>query len=153
MDVDNKSRFRPVKDRTWDSGSEEDDRGRDSIRVSSKMTPFILDCFYIDYDGHRLGPRPKRFVIPAYRGTRPIVSLDIYPATFDPDYEGLHQLLVERGKRFTTIAGGTHRRYSGITIREAKRKREGSYYLKENFEMHEEEVYFCVRQPYPAFFC
>ncbi|RYP83728.1 hypothetical protein DL769_001302 [Monosporascus sp. CRB-8-3] len=110
FDSGKKSFFNPVRDREWESESETDERCRDIIRSSDhEITSFVIDCFYIDFDGLRMGPRPKRFVIPRYKGTRPINSLPLYPSFLHPDNQRIQETLLARGKQFVELATGTHK--------------------------------------------
>lgn len=45
--------------------------GDESANASTSiMTPFILDCLFLDYDGRVFGPRPQRIIIPPFPGLR-----------------------------------------------------------------------------------
>ncbi|CAD6592025.1 MAG: hypothetical protein ASARMPRED_005917 [Alectoria sarmentosa] len=79
LDTVNESGFRPVEDRSWDEESENEEKACDTIRGSpSNVTPFIIDCFSIDFDGSRLGPKSKRFVISTYSGKRKVDALEVH---------------------------------------------------------------------------
>lgn len=84
----------------------------------SKNTTFIIDCFYIDFDGQNFGPVPRRFVIPEYEGEKDIDSLPAFPAKFDQNCKETEKMLTKRGKRFVKLAGVTHKRYLGMSARE-----------------------------------
>lgn len=81
-------------------------------RASGK-TPFVIDCFFLDFDGDRWGPRPRRFVIPEYTGTRSITQLAAVPVRFMPGWANIETEMVDRGRRFVDIAKGAHRIYTG----------------------------------------
>ncbi|KAL3428950.1 P-loop containing nucleoside triphosphate hydrolase protein [Aspergillus tetrazonus] len=142
FDTKKLSYFDPVNYRVWDSESEDERRCRDAVRRSSaQMTNFIIDCFYLESDGVRLAPRPKRFAITPYSGKRPIASLPLRPLQFDPQKELLEKQLVARGARFMEVAQGKHMEYHGNTIEESK----NSQYRHRNhrieaFEVHGEVV-------------
>jgi hypothetical protein len=123
----------------WDSESESEQQNEALAKCGYHTTTFIIDCVYLDSDGAVLGPRPRRFVIPAYPGEKAITSLEVYPAKFDPNYTTFIESLVARGKRFLSVsqASGSHQRYSGSTIREAHgSKKKGWSHL----EINEEQV-------------
>ena len=145
LDTGNELRFDAIRDRSWEDDSDSEERARDLIRGSpANATPFIIDCFSIDFDGIKMGPKSKRFVIPSFIGKRKVDSFDICPS-FSPPHPGtVHQGLIDRGRRFTQLAGGTHKRYSGTTLRESKELWESTYYYW-NYIIHEEEV----SDPYP----
>ncbi|KAK3319385.1 prion-inhibition and propagation-domain-containing protein [Apodospora peruviana] len=66
--------------------------------TSITMTPFVLDCCYIDTDGRTFGYLPGRFVIPPYRGTRPYDQLPINLCS-ELDMEKL----ASRGQKFMSL--------------------------------------------------
>ncbi|KAK4545905.1 hypothetical protein LTR36_002469 [Oleoguttula mirabilis] len=83
---------------------------------ATKMTPVILGCYSMDFDGSLYGPRPHRFIIPEFHGRRKITDLDVYPADFEPNVKGIRQSLRKRGEYFVKCAQGMHREYHGRTL-------------------------------------
>lgn len=139
LDTSNAVRFNPIDDRNWDEESESEERARDTIRGSSaNVTPFIVDCFSIDYDGNRLGPKSIRFAIPTYNDKRKIDTLEAYPSFFHPQSGQIHRAMVARGRRFSQLATGTHKRYSGMTLRESREVWEVAQWW--NYVIHAEDV-------------
>ena len=86
---------------------------------ATKMSPVILDCFYIDFDGVKFGPRPKRFVITEFRGRKSITALDVFPGEFDPNFDDVRRGLRSRGANFAKFAKGTHKEYDGYTLQDS----------------------------------
>jgi hypothetical protein len=130
--------------RHWDSDSESERHNEALSRSGYQTTTFIIDCVYLDFDGTFIGPKSRRFAIPAYPGEKQILSLDVYPAKLDPDYTSIMESLTNRGKHFLSISKleGAHQRYCGTTIREIRgRKSDYSY-----FEINAEEVSFSSLQ-------
>ncbi|KAM0794220.1 hypothetical protein BDR22DRAFT_895391 [Usnea florida] len=84
-----------------------------------KSTPFVLDCFYLDFDGTNFGPRPAKFMFKEYDGEKPIRSLEVFPARFDGSTKQTEKALIKRGKRFVKLAQVEHKYYSGSTIKES----------------------------------
>ena len=143
LDTANKSNFHAVWDREWDEESETEERARDTIRSSGpSVTPFIIDCFSIDFDGDRLGPKSRRVVIPKYNGNRKVNAFEIYPWGFHPQQEKVSRALAERGRRFTQLAAGAHHRYSGTTLRESRDlwQPQMPFQGSLNYVIHDEEV-------------
>ena len=137
FDSGKKCSFNAVRDRDWVSESETDERCRDIIGSSDhEVTSFIIDCFYIDFDGLRIGPRSKRFVIPRYKDTRSINSLPLYPSFLHPNNQRIQETLLARGKQFIKLATGAHEKYEGNTIRESNQTTK-SYH---NFVIDDAEV-------------
>ena len=84
-----------------------------------KTSPFVIDCFYIDFDGTNFGPLPQEFVLEDYEGEVPINSLKVFPIRFDEDPIKTEKSLVRRGRKFVKLANVDHKYYSGRTLREA----------------------------------
>ena len=136
LDTANYSNFEAIRDGQWDSDSDTEEGARDIIRSStSNATPFIIDCFSIDFDGIRMGPQSRRIVIPSFVGQRDVDSLGICPPFSLPQSGMVYQAMIDRGRRFKQLAGGTHARYSGTTLGESKENRYYTMYV-----IHEEEV-------------
>lgn len=83
---------------------------------ATKMTPLVLDCFYVDFDGQSYGPLPHRFIIPEFSGRRTIAELDVYPAEFAQDVVNVREILRKRGEDFVKYAQGMHMEYHGWTL-------------------------------------
>ena len=84
-----------------------------------KTSPFVIDCFYIDFDGTNFGPLPQKFMLTDYDGEVPINSLEVFPIRFDDDPKKTEKSLVRRGRKFVRLADVDHKFYSGRTLREA----------------------------------
>ena len=84
-----------------------------------KTSPFVIDCFYIDFDGTNFGPLPQKFMLADYDGEVPITSLEVFPIRFDDDPKKTEKSLVRRGRKFVKLANVDHKYYSGRTLREA----------------------------------
>jgi hypothetical protein len=76
-------------------------------------TPLIIDCRFIECDGDKYGPRPRRFVISEYVGSRDIKTLEVVPVRFMPDWTSIEAQLVDRGRLYVDAVRGEHRLYSG----------------------------------------
>lgn len=118
--------FDPVRDRQWDSDSEDDEKARDSVRCSgTERTSFIIDTFYLDSDGHTINPKGKRVVISPYIGERSIFSFPLQHFDFDAQTQQIQAELLTRGARFLGFISqknsvhANHKMYSGSTIQES----------------------------------
>ena len=126
-------------EREWDAESENEERARDNIQGSnSRMTPFVIDCFYIDCNGYTYGPKARRFSIAGYRGKRKIKTLEVYPGLVHPRYAEIHKSLVTRGLRFRELAPGKHQQHFGRTLRESKEI--SGVFANDNYVIHDEDV-------------
>ncbi|KAI7089150.1 hypothetical protein KC356_g2674 [Hortaea werneckii] len=85
---------------------------------ATKMSPLVIDCFYMDFDGYKYGPVPQRFIIPEFSGRKKIADLDISPARFNPTSEDLRRKLRRRGRDFTKCVHSTHKEYHGPVLAE-----------------------------------
>lgn len=140
LDSVNASGFNEIHDRSWEEESDSEEKARDAIRASpSNVTPFIIDCFSVDFDGNRLGPKSKRFVISAYTAKRKVDTLEVFPSFCHLQYAIVQRAMVDRGRRFTRLATGTHNRYAGMTLRESRELWEMNMYFY-NYTIHDEEV-------------
>ncbi|KAI9729594.1 MAG: hypothetical protein M1834_006790 [Cirrosporium novae-zelandiae] len=82
----------------------------------SKLTPVVIHCVYMDFNGKRLGPVSKTFKISKYDGEREILSLPVYPFRFSKDASSLREELIERGKTFMKLTEVKHVHYTGISL-------------------------------------
>ena len=78
------------------------------------MTPFVIDCFNMGFNGATLGPVDSVKQINHYSGERLITDLEIYPLRFHKNKEEVVAKLEARGRRITTAYG--HMSYNGTTI-------------------------------------
>ncbi|KAF2258339.1 hypothetical protein CC78DRAFT_621906 [Lojkania enalia] len=105
-----------------------------AITSSRECTDFIIDCFYLDYNGTAYGPRPETFIITEYTGERDITSLTCYPLDSPGVEARLRTDLLNRGKKFVQCTMGNGRFfYSGPVLRELD-------------PHHRQTCQFCVRK-------
>lgn len=80
------------------------------------FTPFVLDCYHLDYDGTRYVQTYRQFRLTDFEGTQPTKALSILPlsvAERDLKLVDRHAL-VERGRQFMDLTKkAEHRQYSG----------------------------------------
>lgn len=113
-------------DQIGDSDSENEEKCRDAIKCSGMDTTcFLIDAFYIDFDGNKLGPRSRRFAIAPYKGTKPINSLVPFPMLPGSESEQTQRTLIQRGRRFVQLVPGAHKKYSGTTVQEGNQTAKG----------------------------
>jgi hypothetical protein len=75
-----------------------------------------LNVQYVDYDGADFGKRGTSMLIPAFTGAQPISSLDALPLDMHRDPEGVKTMLVDRGRRWESLAGQNFREYRGVAL-------------------------------------
>lgn len=90
-------------------------------------SPFMINCYYIDFDRKWLGPVHQTITIPRYVGKRPITGLtmsysdtsvthqtsSIFPIWFLEESEIAISDLVKRGRRHRELTPFSHKRYCG----------------------------------------
>jgi hypothetical protein len=93
-----------------------------------KLASFVVDCWYMDFDGKELGrvqhPEESRFTIFPFQGTKEITSLPIYPMQYhekNPDIKELRNDLIQRGQRFWKLRKAAQREYAGETLDQVRR--------------------------------
>ncbi|KAJ5726047.1 uncharacterized protein N7483_007404 [Penicillium malachiteum] len=80
---------------------------------------FIVECFYIDFDGVQYGPVNRTFQIRKYEGERELTALPVYPLQCDPNPEGIREAMVARGENFAVLSNPqktAHKQYRGLTL-------------------------------------
>ncbi|CAP99246.1 Pc22g19580 [Penicillium rubens Wisconsin 54-1255] len=80
---------------------------------------FIVECFYIDFDGAQYGPVNRTFQIRKYEGERDMTALPVYPLQCDPNHESIREAMVTRGENFAVLSNPqktAHKQYHGLTL-------------------------------------
>jgi hypothetical protein len=95
-----------------------DENFNKSYRVPEKTGPFVVSCYYLDFDGTKYGPIAKLFEIQKYDGLKEVTSLPIYPTKFAKDPEEERKRLSSNGQKFLQLSCGEHRQYSGPNLHE-----------------------------------
>ena len=75
------------------------------VRLSSLSKLGQLETMYVDWDGTRFGWVSKIISLSWFVGTKEITELEAYPAHMHPDYEQLTKRLIQRGQKFSKLAG------------------------------------------------
>lgn len=89
------------------------------FRSSVRYNPFMVECFYYDFDGSHFGAVGKDFVIKGYDDLKPVTSLTVYPAQFRHEGGDWKTDLVRRGEKFVRLCASTevaHKQYVGRTL-------------------------------------
>ncbi|KAK1480523.1 hypothetical protein CTAM01_14363 [Colletotrichum tamarilloi] len=113
--------------------------------IVDDFTPFLVDCFCLDYTGGQYVPVWQRFTVSEFDGTEDINNLAIVPiqvAERDPSFFS-RTVVEERGKKFIELAsaGAQHRYFSGrnlhLTLRGTKLATLGSEAAQNSLEYTE----------------
>lgn len=75
---------------------------------------FALDVRNINWDGKVFGEVSDIVVIFEFQGAQSITSLDAFPLQYHKDVENVKSTLINRGRKFTTLAGVHHCSYTGL---------------------------------------
>lgn len=75
-----------------------------------------LTLEYVDFDGKSLGTRTTGHRIPAFSGAERINKLSAYPISWHPNVDGMRMKLIDRGRRFESLAGMSFHCYNGVGI-------------------------------------
>lgn len=86
----------------------------------NRCNPFVLDCYYIDWNGNRYIRIHKRFVIEEFSDLQPIASLPVLPFHM-AEQQGLinREELMERAAQFVECTKPSYRYYSGRSMNSA----------------------------------
>ncbi|KAI0531663.1 hypothetical protein GGR58DRAFT_492849 [Xylaria digitata] len=74
-----------------------------------------LHCVYVDFDGTRLGPVSKKFIMPKFDGERDITSLPVYPLRYSRKPHRREDL-INRGRTFIKMSSVNHMYYKGSAL-------------------------------------
>lgn len=77
---------------------------------------FRVGAFYLDFNGEEFVTVAKSFPIAPYAGSRPIISLPIYPLRFAPDAKAHFDAATEAGDRTLHYISERHGTYNAWTV-------------------------------------
>ncbi|KAF4340625.1 TOB3 (member of AAA-ATPase family) [Fusarium beomiforme] len=77
---------------------------------------YAMNCKGIDWDGRSMGWCDVNLQISEFLGTVPFSSLSCYPLKYHPNHDAARKMLLERGRRFESLAGYYYKAYSGTAI-------------------------------------
>ena len=72
-----------------------------------------LECDVIEWSGSEFGRYTQNLAIPDFKGVEKITNLSSFPLSFHKDKENIKKVLLQRGKKFESLAGHHFRQYSG----------------------------------------
>lgn len=102
-------RYLTLKDTTGEAAS--------SRSRHSEYSDFVMDCYYIDYDGVRFGPSYHQFKISSFDDITPIDLLPLFPlAVAETNGQVDVEVLKKRGEVYVECTKVCHRYYSGRSL-------------------------------------
>lgn len=87
----------------------------------SKGEFYYVDGKYFEYDGKQFGHGHMVEEIPEFKGAKKITSLGCYPLKYHKSEAKLRLDLIERGKKFVTLAGVHYKSHQGMAYYKKKR--------------------------------
>lgn len=82
----------------------------------AKPMPFRLICYYLDFDGEKLGPVRHDFKINFFQGEKDTSSLPIYPMKFARNAAKIEDQMRRRGQMFREFNTFQQRYYIGASL-------------------------------------
>lgn len=138
------SQFAMAEDDVSNSYDDWRKREKEAYRAKyPKTSPFVIDCFYLDFDGTKFGPLPQKFMLQEYEGEVAITSLEVFPIRFDDDPKNTEKLLLKRGRKFVKLASVDHKYYSGRTLGEDRFLELPGEVRSLGFYLHRKPADFC----------
>ncbi|KAK1452990.1 ATPase [Colletotrichum cuscutae] len=74
---------------------------------------YRLKCDFIDTDGKTFGLAGTCLEIPGFKDAVSIASLPVSPLKYNPEAEGIKEILVRRGRRFAELSSFHHKKCNG----------------------------------------
>ncbi|KAK4205044.1 hypothetical protein QBC40DRAFT_65492 [Triangularia verruculosa] len=97
------------------------------VEVAEKHSSFMkgdyyyLEGKYFEYDGKQFGYGSVAEEIPEFRGARRITSLNCYPLSYHKNEAKVRKELVDRGKKFVSLAGVFYKSHQGMAYYKKKK--------------------------------
>jgi len=82
---------------------------------TSRVDPFVLMCYHIDWTGKSYSPVFYEIEIKPFDNEREITSLEVFPTGYHANFETVREQLLERGRKFVKLTEPTHLNYYGQT--------------------------------------
>lgn len=98
-------------------------RRRDKMSAGHSIKRLNIRVAYRTHDGRRATLRTKLFVVHPFKGEKSITELEIYPAKYLKDPDGITRTrLIERGRRYQNLASRGQFDYHGDTFSGVRRR-------------------------------
>ncbi|KAH8681750.1 P-loop containing nucleoside triphosphate hydrolase protein [Xylariales sp. PMI_506] len=82
---------------------------------------YYIEGKYFEFDGKQFGYAGVSEEVSDFRGARKITSLNCYPLKFHKNEAGIRKDLIERGKKFVSLAGTHYKSHQGIAYYRKKK--------------------------------
>lgn len=89
----------------------------DSEYIKNNCGEFLnIHADSVDWNGQNFGRCRENILVPKFKGTKKITSLNAVPLALRSDREKLRLKLIERGKRFEALGGYCYKACEYITF-------------------------------------
>lgn len=121
-------------------------KSRQDPHFKNHLEKVIIVGSYLKHDGRKWMSQSREFKVFPFKGEKRIVDLPIYPAKFfaDPNL-ATRKRLIQRGKRYHSLASRGQHEYHGETLSGARRRLDGRI-------MVDSETYVSFSHPYRPHF-
>jgi hypothetical protein len=75
----------------------------DDPEIMTAVSPFVIDCFFLDFNGRAYGPVSEQFSIEDFKGCRDIETLPIYPLQFSKKANEIKESRIRNGIKFQSL--------------------------------------------------
>jgi len=100
-----------------------------------QLSPFIIDCYFLDFDGSQYVPVYGRFGVLPYHGVQSLISLSAFPLRIALKNGLVNQDdLASRGREFFSCTTAAHRYYAGWSHTRTPDGRKGPPESEEKFD-------------------
>lgn len=82
---------------------------------------YYISGKYFEYDGKQFGYGSIAEEVSEFRGARKITSLPVYPLQYHKNERELRKQLIERGKKFVSLAGVQYKQHQGMAYVKVKK--------------------------------
>ncbi|ORY01802.1 P-loop containing nucleoside triphosphate hydrolase protein [Clohesyomyces aquaticus] len=77
---------------------------------------YRLSCERVDWNGKAFGWAEEYVRLMEFKGVQPIAEMNVFPLSFHPTKETVKLSLIERGKKWSQLAGVRYRSYDGPAV-------------------------------------
>ncbi|KAH6889209.1 hypothetical protein B0T10DRAFT_404876 [Thelonectria olida] len=93
---------------------------------------YSIEGKYFEYDGKKFGYGSLEEEIPEFTGAQKITSLPCYPLKYHRDEARIRTELIERGKKFVSLAGVHYKSYQGIAFMKRKKHQIIKFHIQQS---------------------
>ena len=84
--------------------------------TKSPTGDLFLTCKYFEFTGKKFDYSEEVFLVNAFVGTKPIMSLPVYPLKYHPEKDAVRKTLIFQGKHWEEHKGYHYMQYDGLAL-------------------------------------